>query len=154
MFCKRFMVKQPLRQLPGGSAARCINCLYISIHPPGRWPFPYTSCSWVTLPILFRRRPPACRLALSSLRFSLRFHPPCPATDKGGSISNLCTAGDLSPHLSKKIIGPRAWSKLSFLHCWLSYRRYSKEHWLDVINVKFLLNFMRHDKNNIWIDLV
>ena len=28
---------------------RCINCLYISIHPPGRWPFSYTSCSWVTL---------------------------------------------------------------------------------------------------------
>lgn len=24
------------RRLPGGSAARCINCLYISIHPPGR----------------------------------------------------------------------------------------------------------------------
>lgn len=32
--------------------SRCINCLYISIHPPGRWPFSYTSCSWVTHPIL------------------------------------------------------------------------------------------------------
>lgn len=63
------------RRLPGGSAVRCINCLYISIHPPGWWPFPYTSCSWVTLPILSRRRPPACRLALSSLRVP-SFHPP------------------------------------------------------------------------------
>ena len=59
---------------------RCINCLYISIHPPGWWPFSYTSCSWVTLshPSMYDLPPanshyrPFCTPSSDQARFLVR----------------------------------------------------------------------------------